>query len=235
MFKSLKVSNKNECFGKFIAFPDGSDFYLIVFLIAHCADTVSIVCWIKVSTFIISVLFVAWPPGVEAICAFFGLSLVILLVWDCSKICISIFRFSISLSLRLGSCLFLEVLLDGDFPWLCGHLFRFNVFSFLRSDWDSFSALVLLDLWVILSLVLVLLVSFTTLAYVNLFHMKIIASVTKSLQQDCDLCYLHLPSFFLYMHSPLMQENKVVVIAVFLSKLDCRPLLNDICYKTTLV
>ena len=44
------------------------------------ADNVSIVCWIEVSTFIISVLFVAWPPGVEAMCMFFGFSLVMLLV-----------------------------------------------------------------------------------------------------------------------------------------------------------
>ena len=101
------------------------------------ADSVSIVCWIKVSTFIISVLFVVWPPGVEAICAFFGLFPVMLLVWDCFKIRISFFRFSISLSLGLGSCLLLEVFLDGDFQWLCGRLFGFNIFSLFRSVWDS--------------------------------------------------------------------------------------------------
>ena len=107
------------------------------------ADSVSIVCWIKVSTFIISVLFVASPPSLETICAFFGLSPVMLLVWDCFKIRISFFRFLISLSLGLGSCLVLEVLLDGDFPRLCSRLFRFNVFSLLRSVWDSFSVLML--------------------------------------------------------------------------------------------
>ena len=100
-------------------------------------DSVSIVGWIKISTFIMSVLFVACPPGVEAICAFFGLSPVMLLVWDCFKIRISFFRFSISLSLGLGSCLVLEVLLDGDFPRYCGRLFGFNIFSLLRSVWDS--------------------------------------------------------------------------------------------------
>ena len=128
------------------------------------ADSVSIVCWIKVSTFIISVLFVASPPSLETICAFFGLSQVMLLVWDCFKIRISFFRFSISLSLGLGSCLVLEVLLDGDFPRLCGRLFGFNVFSLLRSVWDSFSAFVLLNFSVVLTLVLVLLVLCTTLA-----------------------------------------------------------------------
>ena len=77
---------------------------------------------------------------------------------------ISFFRFLISLSLGLGSCLVLEVLLDGDFPRLCGRLFGFNVFSLLRSVWDSFSAFVLLNFSVVLTLVLVLLVLCTTLA-----------------------------------------------------------------------
>lgn len=45
-------------------------------------------------------------------------------------------------------------------------LFSFNVFSFLRSVWDLFSALVLLHLWVILTLMLVLLVPYATLVYV---------------------------------------------------------------------
>ena len=129
-------------------------------------DSVSIVCWIKVSSCIISMLFVAWPPDVEAICAFFGLSPVMLLVWDCFKIRVSFFRFSISFSLGLGSWLVLEVLLDGDFPRLCGCLFGFNVFSLLRSVWNSSSSLALLDLWVILTLVPVLLVPCPTLAYV---------------------------------------------------------------------
>ena len=54
------------------------------------------------------------------------------------------------------------------------------------------------------------------------------SSVTKSSHQDCGSCYLHLPIFFLYIHSPLQLEKKVVVIAVFLCKLDQRPLFNDI-------
>ena len=127
------------------------------------SDSVSIVCWIKISTFIISVLFVACPPGVEAICTFFGLSSVMLLVWDCFKVRISLFRFSISLSLGLGSCLVLEVVLDGSFPRLCGCLFGFNVF---RIIWNSFSAFVFLDLWAILTLLLVSLVPCRTLAYI---------------------------------------------------------------------
>ena len=108
----------------------------------------------------------AWPPGVEAICVFFGWSPMMLLVWDCFKICIWFFRFLISLSLGLGSCLVLEVLLDGYFPRFCGRLFGFNVFSLLASVWDSFSAFVLLNFSVVLTLVLVLLVLCTTLAYV---------------------------------------------------------------------
>ena len=35
----------------------------------------------------------------------------------------------------------------------------------------------------------------------SLFHMKITVSVTKSLYQDSDLCYLHLSIFFLYIHT----------------------------------
>ena len=34
----------------------------------------------------------------------------------------------------------------------------------------------------------------------SLFHMKITVSVTKSSHQDCGLCYLNLPIFFLYIH-----------------------------------
>ena len=41
----------------------------------------------------------------------------------------------------------------------------------------------------------------------SLFHIKITASVTKSLHQDRGLCYLHLPIFFLYIHSPLLLEK----------------------------
>ena len=58
--------------------------------------------------------------------------------------------------------------------------------------------------------------------------------VTKCLHEDCGLCYLHIHIFFLYIHSPLLLENKVNVITVFLSKLD-RPLFNYIYYETVLV
>ena len=118
LFKSLKVSKENECFDKLVTFSDGSDLYLILLLIARCMLSVFIVCCIKVSTLIIFVWFVTWPPGVEAI-YIFGLPQVMLLVWECVKIRISFFRFSISLSLWLSSHLILELLLDGDFPsWL---------------------------------------------------------------------------------------------------------------------
>ena len=107
-----------------------------------------------------------WSVDVEAICKFFGLSPVILLVGECFKICISFFWILISFSLVLGSGLVLEVLLNGDFSRLCGCLFGFNVFSLLKSIWDSFSVLMLLDLLeVVLALVLVLLVPCTTFAY----------------------------------------------------------------------
>ena len=58
--------------------------------------------------------------------------------------------------------------------------------------------------------------------------------VTKCSHEDCGLCYLHIHIFFLYIHSPLLLENKVNVITVFLSKLD-RPLFNYIYYETVLV
>ena len=65
--------------------------------------------------------------------------------------------------------------------------------------------------------------------------MKTTASVRKGLHQNCDLCtYIYL-FFFIYIHSP---KKKAVVIAVFLSKLDCRPLFSYIyCiyYETNLV
>ena len=60
-----------------------------------------------------------------------------------------------------------------------------------------------------------------------LLHMKIRASVTKNSDQDRGRYYLHLPMFFLYIHSPLL--IKVVVIAVFLSfpqHIDHRPLFS---------
>ena len=68
----------------------------------------------------------------------------------------------------------------------------------------------------------------------SLFHMKVTASVTKSLHEDDCLSYLHL-LFFLHINSPLLLENKkVVVITVFYSKLDCTPLFNDIYQETNL-
>ena len=69
----------------------------------------------------------------------------------------------------------------------------------------------------------------------SLLHMKITASVTKSLDQDHGQCYLHL-LFFSYTYPLILLENKkVVVIAVFLSKLDRRPLFNDIYHDTNVV
>ena len=49
-----------------------------------------------------------------------------------------------------------------------------------------------------------------TLICISLLHIKITVSVTKSLYQDCATCYLHLPIFFLNIHSPLLLEKKVV-------------------------
>ena len=49
--------------------------------------------------------------------------------------------------------------------------------------------------------------------------MKFTATITESSHQDPGPCYLHLP-IFSYKCAPLLQENTVVVIAVFLSKLD---------------
>ena len=40
LFKSLKVPKENECFDKFITFPDGSDLYLILLLIVRCMPIV---------------------------------------------------------------------------------------------------------------------------------------------------------------------------------------------------
>ena len=47
--------------------------------------------------------------------------------------------------------------------------------------------------------------------------MKITVSVTKSSHQDCGPCYLHLPIFFLYIHSPLLLENKDLPRSMFSS------------------
>ena len=51
----------------------------------------------------------------------------------------------------------------------------------------------------------------------SLFHMKITVSVAKSSHQDCGPCYLHLPIFFLYIHSPLLLENKKLWCLLFSS------------------
>ena len=51
----------------------------------------------------------------------------------------------------------------------------------------------------------------------SLFHMKITASVTKSSHEDCDLCYLHLQIFFLYIHSSSLLENKKLFWSLFSS------------------
>ena len=45
----------------------------------------------------------------------------------------------------------------------------------------------------------------------SLFNVKITVGVTKSSHQDCGLCYLHLPIFFLYTHThttPVLLHNK---------------------------
>ena len=40
LLKSLRVSKENECFDKFITFPDGLGLYLILLLIARCMPIV---------------------------------------------------------------------------------------------------------------------------------------------------------------------------------------------------
>ena len=47
--------------------------------------------------------------------------------------------------------------------------------------------------------------------------MKINASVTKSSHEDRDPCCLHLTIFFLYIHSPLLLENKKLLASLFSS------------------
>ena len=42
---------------------------------------------------------------------------------------------------------------------------------------------------------------------VSLFHMKITASITKNSHQDHGPCYLPLPIFFLYIHSPNLRKK----------------------------
>ena len=70
---------------------------------------------------------------------------------------------------------------------------------------------------------------------ITVFHMKITASVTKSLLQDHGPCYLHLPIFFLYIHSPLLLENKLFWSLFSSANKGNRPLFNDIYYNTILV
>ena len=86
----------------------------------------------------------------------------------------------------------------------------------------------------------------------SLFQMKIIATVTKNSHQDRCPRYIHL-WFFSFTHTLLYviimsrtsfrvntlfysaAKYKIVAIAVFLSKLDQRPLFIDIYYETILV
>ena len=49
----------------------------------------------------------------------------------------------------------------------------------------------------------------------SLLHMKITASVTKSSHRDRSPCYLHLPIFFFYIHSSLLQQNKKLLQSLF--------------------
>ena len=52
-------------------------------------------------------------------------------------------------------------------------------------------------------------------------------SVMKNSHQGCGLCCLHLPIFFSFIHSQLLQQNKKLLWAVFLSKLDPRRLICE--------
>ena len=67
----------------------------------------------------------------------------------------------------------------------------------------------------------------------SLFQMRITASVSKSSHQDFGLWYLHLPILLHALSSSTVKE-KVVVVAVFRSKLDHRPLFNYTYYETVL-
>ena len=65
---------------------------------------------------------------------------------------------------------------------------------------------------------------------------KSLRLLQKSLHQDRGLCYLHLFVFFLiHTLSSSAEKQKVVLIAILLSKLDHKPLFNHICYKNILV
>ena len=71
--------------------------------------------------------------------------------------------------------------------------------------------------------------------HASLFHMKTTVSVTKSRHEDRGPCYLHL-QIFSYTYTLLLGwKIKVDLIAVFFSKLNKRPLFNDIYCKTILV
>ena len=63
--------------------------------------------------------------------------------------------------------------------------------------------------------------------YIIVFSTSEPLQVLWPVHQDCGLCYLHLPIFFSYTFTVILCW-KVFAIAVFLSKLDHRPLFNDI-------
>ena len=70
----------------------------------------------------------------------------------------------------------------------------------------------------------------------SLCHMKSTASVTENSHQGRCRCYLHLPIFLLiHTVSSSTGKWKVVLIFFFLSKLEHRPLFNDIYCKTILM
>ena len=69
----------------------------------------------------------------------------------------------------------------------------------------------------------------------SLFHMKITASVTNSLYQDCGLCYLQLP-IFSYTYTLLFRlKTKSCCDCCFPQQIRHRPLFNDIYYKNILM
>ena len=65
--------------------------------------------------------------------------------------------------------------------------------------------------------------------------MKITASDRKISHHDRGPCFLRLPFFLLHTHFSSAAKEKLVVITVFLSKLDHRTLFNYIYYETTQV
>ena len=56
--------------------------------------------------------------------------------------------------------------------------------------------------------------------------MKITASVTKSSHQDPGPCYLHLTIFFLYIHSPVLLQNKSSCAGLLKLRARLRPWTN---------